>query len=80
MAKIAEREEVKPSQLLLGWVRSHKGIIVLIPGTTKVERVKENNALVDIRSGVRKELKEIVERVGVKGVRFFKGAERMLYQ
>lgn len=45
----AERKQVTPAQLALAWVLHRDPGFVPIPGTTKVNRLKENIAAADIR-------------------------------
>jgi aryl-alcohol dehydrogenase-like predicted oxidoreductase len=45
----AERKQVTPAQLALAWVLHQDHGFVPIPGTTKVNRLKENLAVADIR-------------------------------
>ena len=42
LAQIAERKKATPAQIALAWLLAQKPWIVPIPGTTKLERLKEN--------------------------------------
>ena len=42
LRRIAERKGATPAQIALAWILAQKPWIVPIPGTTKVERLKEN--------------------------------------
>jgi aryl-alcohol dehydrogenase-like predicted oxidoreductase len=42
LSRIAARKEATPGQIALAWVLAQKPWIVPIPGTTKLERLKEN--------------------------------------
>ncbi|MFW9875517.1 MAG: aldo/keto reductase [Candidatus Thorarchaeota archaeon] len=47
--KIAADKEATPAQIALAWLLAQKPWIVPIPGTTKVERLKENLGSTDIK-------------------------------
>jgi len=44
----ADRKNATPAQIALAWEITKKPYLVLIPGTTKTERVKENFGAVEI--------------------------------
>jgi aryl-alcohol dehydrogenase-like predicted oxidoreductase len=44
LTKVAERKQATPAQIALAWLLVQKPWIVPIPGTTKLERLKENTA------------------------------------
>lgn len=46
---MAEEKNVTPAQIALAWLLAQKPWIVPIPGTTKLHRLKENVASVDIK-------------------------------
>jgi len=46
---LAERKGCTPAQLALAWVLAQRPDIVPIPGTTKIDRLRENAAAVDLR-------------------------------
>lgn len=48
LSRIAEHEKVTPAQIALAWLLARKPWIVPIPGTTKVNRMKENSAAADV--------------------------------
>jgi len=48
IAQLAGEKQATPAQIALAWVLAQKPWIVPIPGTTKVERIRENNASADI--------------------------------
>jgi aryl-alcohol dehydrogenase-like predicted oxidoreductase len=48
LGRIAERKNATPAQIALAWLLAQKPWIVPIPGTTKLHRVEENIAAVDI--------------------------------
>lgn len=77
--KIAAEKNTTPARVALAWVLAQKPWIVPIPGTTKLERLKENlgaaeieltpQELIDIRSRI----SEIV----IKGARYSEETERL---
>lgn len=48
ISKIAKEKNATPAQIALAWVLAQKPWIVPIPGTTKTERLTENNKAADI--------------------------------
>ncbi|MDA4130582.1 MAG: aldo/keto reductase [Thaumarchaeota archaeon] len=49
LRSVAERKKATPAQLALAWLLAQKPWIVPIPGTTKLERLKENLGAIDIQ-------------------------------
>lgn len=58
LGKIAERKNATTAQIALAWLLSQKPWIVPIPGTTKINRLTENNGAVSILLS-KEELQEI---------------------
>ena len=52
LARVAGRNGVTPAQVALAWLLAQKPWIVPIPGTTKLHRLDENIAAVDIELSV----------------------------
>lgn len=50
--QIASEKNVTPAQIALAWILAQKSWIVPIPGTTKLERLKENLKAVDVALSV----------------------------
>jgi len=48
LTSIAEHKKVTPAQIALAWLLAQKPWIVPIPGTTKLQRMKENTAAADV--------------------------------
>ncbi|MNV94272.1 putative oxidoreductase YdbC [compost metagenome] len=48
MKDVAERKHATPAQVALAWLLAQKPWIVPIPGTTKLHRLEENLAAVDL--------------------------------
>jgi aryl-alcohol dehydrogenase-like predicted oxidoreductase len=69
--RIADRKGVTPSQISLAWLLAQKPWIVPIPGTTKLEHLKENlGALeVDLTNDELKEIEDGFSKINVQGAR-----------
>jgi aryl-alcohol dehydrogenase-like predicted oxidoreductase len=79
--KIAEKKGATPAQIAIQWVLTQGSYIIPIPGSTSVERVKENNGAANITL-TDEELKEIdhfIETTEVKGGRYGKEQEKHLW-
>ena len=48
LARVAEQKGATPAQIALAWLLAQKPWIVRIPGTTKLHRLEENRAAVDV--------------------------------
>lgn len=80
--EIARRKQATPAQIALAWLLAQKPWIVPIPGTTKLERLKENIGAVSI-TFTEEELREINEalsKISIQGGRYPEEAERMTYR
>jgi aryl-alcohol dehydrogenase-like predicted oxidoreductase len=76
---IAARKGATPAQIALGWLLAQKSWIVPIPGTTKIDRLDENLAAVELQISP-DELREIDEgaaRITVEGARYPESMMRM---
>lgn len=70
--QIAEEKQITPAQLALAWILAQKNWIVPIPGTTKLERLKENLKAVDVELSVN-ELEKInsaISKIEIFGERY----------
>ena len=77
--EIAKRKKATPAQIALAWLLAQKAWIVPIPGTTKLERLKENNGAVSIEL-TPEDLREIdaaASKTEVQGARYPEHLERM---
>jgi len=77
--EIAARNAATPAQVALGWLLAKKPWIVPIPGTTNLERLKENLASQDIELGP-EEVRGIdaaLTKVRIAGDRYPEELERM---
>ena len=79
LAEIAQRKKATPAQIALAWLLAQKPWIVPIPGTTKLERLKENIGAISIPL-TPVDLNEIdaaANRIEVQGARYPEHLERM---
>jgi aryl-alcohol dehydrogenase-like predicted oxidoreductase len=69
---IASQKKVTPAQIALAWILAQKPWLVPIPGTTKVQRMKENAGAVDVALTVadRQQLQEALAQIQVVGDRY----------
>ncbi len=72
LGKIAARKHATPAQLALAWLLAQKPWIVPIPGTTKLERLKENMAAadIDLTQEDLREIHEAASKINVQGARY----------
>ncbi|KAL3506565.1 hypothetical protein ACH5RR_031947 [Cinchona calisaya] len=71
---IASRKGCTPSQLALAWVHHQGNDVCPIPGTTKIENLKENIEALSVKLSA-EEMSELesIASVGVKGDRYGPG-------
>jgi aryl-alcohol dehydrogenase-like predicted oxidoreductase len=78
LGRIAERKNTTPAQIALAWLLAQKPWIVPIPGTTKLHRLEENIAAVDIDL-TRDDLREIESaQLTPQGARYNESTQRMV--
>jgi len=78
LTRIAEQKGATPAQVALAWLLAQKPWIVPIPGTTKVKRLEENLAAVDVEL-TPEELREIQDaQLEGHGARYSEAAQRMI--
>src|ERR1700737_836981 len=77
--KIAERKKATPAQIALAWLLAQKPWIVPIPGTTKLDRLKENIGAVSIEltPDDLREIDRAASQIEVQGARYPEHLERM---
>jgi aryl-alcohol dehydrogenase-like predicted oxidoreductase len=80
LAVIAARKKVTPAQLALAWLLAQKPWIVPIPGTTKLERLEENNAAValELSSDELREIESAASTVHLQGARYPEHLNRLV--
>lgn len=78
LARIAGRKNATPAQISLAWLLAQRPWIVPIPGTTKLERLKENIAAADVELKP-DDLREIEDaRLSAEGARYGAASQRMV--
>ena len=75
LEKIAEKKECTPGQVGISWImeKSGKGdlpLMIPIPGSTTVERVKENMVTVELSENDMKEIDSLLASVEIVGARY----------
>jgi aryl-alcohol dehydrogenase-like predicted oxidoreductase len=78
--KLAEEKEVTAAQIALAWLLAQKPWIVPIPGTTKLHRLEENLASIEITLNVDdlEEINSTLSKVEVQGTRYNEQSQRMI--
>jgi aryl-alcohol dehydrogenase-like predicted oxidoreductase len=79
IGQLAARKKVTSAQLALAWLLAQKPWIVPIPGTTKVQRLEENLAAIDLQltAADLREIDTAAAEVKVHGDRYPEYLERM---
>jgi aryl-alcohol dehydrogenase-like predicted oxidoreductase len=72
LASIAEKKRATPAQLALAWLLAQKPWIVPIPGTTKLNRLKENMraAAIELSAEDLRKIGDSLGRIKVQGNRY----------
>jgi aryl-alcohol dehydrogenase-like predicted oxidoreductase len=72
VAKFAQRKKATPAQIALAWLLAQKPWIVPIPGTTKLHRLEENIAAVNVELSPDdlRELDIAASKIAVQGARY----------
>jgi len=80
VAAVAARKRATPAQVALAWVLARKPWIVPIPGTTKLARLEENLAAMDVELTAEdlRELDEATSRIEIHGARYSEMSQRMV--
>lgn len=75
---IADEKEATPAQIALAWLLAQKSWIVPIPGTTKLNRLKENlgGATIDLTMEEIASINEASSRIAITGNRYPDALER----
>ena len=79
LAEVARQKGATPAQIALAWLLAQKPWIVPIPGTTKVERLKENIGAASIELTVQdlRAIDDAASSIEVHGARYPEHLERM---
>jgi aryl-alcohol dehydrogenase-like predicted oxidoreductase len=69
---IAQRKETTPAQIALAWLLAQKPWIVPIPGTKKLDRLKENIGAADVEltAGDLREIEDAASTIKIQGARY----------
>jgi Predicted oxidoreductases (related to aryl-alcohol dehydrogenases) len=80
IAKVAERKKATPAQIALAWVIAQKPWIAPIPGTTKLNRLKENIGAVDVELTPDDllEIDNATSQITVQGARYPESLQRFV--
>jgi len=76
----AKAKQAKPAQVALAWVLAQRPWIAPIPGTSKLHRLEENLASVDVEltGDDLKQLDELTKEIKVSGERYPEQAQAMI--
>jgi len=79
LAEIAQRKKATPAQIALAWLLAQKPWIAPIPGTTKLERLKENlgAASIELTPDDVNEIESAASTITVQGARLPEGLLEM---
>jgi aryl-alcohol dehydrogenase-like predicted oxidoreductase len=79
LASIARRKKSTPAQIALAWVLAQKPWIVPIPGTTKLNRLEENNEALTVELTLEdlREIENATSKITVEGARYPEALEQM---
>jgi len=80
IAKFAQQKKASPAQIALAWLLAQKPWIVPIPGTTKLHRLEENIAAVNVQlsPGDLRELDAATSKIPVQGARYPEELQKMV--
>ena len=79
LTRVAKQKKATPAQIALAWLLAQKPWIVPIPGTTKLERLKENigAAAVELTPDDLRQIDSAASKIMVEGARYPENLERM---
>lgn len=79
LGMMAERKKATPARIALAWLLAQKPWIVPIPGTTKLNRLKENigAAEIELTPDDLREIETASSKIKVQGARYPENIERM---
>ena len=80
LGRFAQKKNATPAQIALAWLLAQRPWIVPIPGTTKLHRLEENIAAVDVRltPDDLRELETAASRIPVQGARYPEELEKLV--
>jgi aryl-alcohol dehydrogenase-like predicted oxidoreductase len=79
LGRIAAQKKATPAQIALAWLLARKPWIVPIPGTTKLHRLEENLASVDLSLSAEDlaEIESAAAKIPVQGARYPEHLEKL---
>ena len=79
LESIAKRKKATPAQIALAWLLAQKPWIVPIPGTTKLNRLKENigAASIELTADDLRDIESAASKITVQGARYPEQLEKM---
>ena len=79
LGRIAEQKKATPARIALAWLLAQKPWMVPIPGTTKLDRLKENAgaASIELTPNDLREIDSAASTITVQGARYPEQLERM---
>ena len=80
LERVAEPKGATPAQIALAWILSQKQWTVPIPGTTKLHRLEENIAAVDVELTPEdlQEIETAAAQITAQGARYAEAQQRMI--
>jgi len=80
LGNIAKAKQATPAQIALAWLLAQKPWIVPIPGTTKLHRLEENLAAVDVEltAGDLREIDDAASKIELQGDRYPEHIKKMV--
>jgi aryl-alcohol dehydrogenase-like predicted oxidoreductase len=80
LEKVAKEKNATPAQIALAWLLARKPWIVPIPGTTRLERMTENNkaSQIELTPGDLREIETAASKITAKGDRYPEHLQRRI--
>jgi aryl-alcohol dehydrogenase-like predicted oxidoreductase len=80
LARVAKEKHATPGQIALAWILAQKPWIVPIPGTTKMDRMRENAQAAQVTLTVKdlNEIESAASKIHAKGERYPEHLQRRI--
>jgi aryl-alcohol dehydrogenase-like predicted oxidoreductase len=80
LGRIAKQKEATPAQIALAWLLAQKPWIVPIPGTTRLHRLQENIASIEVGLNAKdiEQINDSLSNTGIHGARYSEQAQKMI--
>lgn len=80
VGRFAQQKKATPAQIALAWVLAQKPWMVPIPGTTKLHRLEENLAAVNVELSPEdlRGLETAASKIAVQGARYPEELQKMV--